>query len=469
MDEASARGVGLVRPPGLRLLVTGAFVTFQSAVSWEREFLSSRRLLVQLFLQAGGILRAHYVWRHVQSVAEFLDVATARAEFALPGTPDFHPVSRPVILQHLHLDVAIDPDAGSVTGCCTMLCVGNAESSSAIRFDASDLEISEVRIDGSADPIAHRYDGRYLDVPLSEPLPFGGMINVAVTYRVIRPALGLYFVGPTAGSPDTPVQVWSQNQDDDARYWMPCMDDPGMKMTTSVRATVPISLTAISNGVPGTDGPQPVGKAGWHAFLWQQTTPHPIYLFTLLVGPFEEHIDAGDSPELRWYTLPKHAEASERAFKNTRKMLNFFSEFTSRPYAWPRYGQVAVDDFVFGGMENTTLTTVTTRVLPDERASLDFSADSLVAHELAHQWFGDLVTCREWSHAWLNEGFATYFDALYQEHDLGRDEFHYQLLELARGYFAEDSGRYSRAIITRQFAEPIDVFDRHLYYKGAWV
>ncbi len=126
-------------------------------------------------------------------------------------------------------------------------------------------------------------------------------------------------------------------------------------------------------------------------------------------------------------------------------------------------------DFIFGGMENTTATTLTDTILYDERAALDFDADALVAHELAHQWFGDLLTCRDWAEGWLNEGFATYSEYLWREAHEGRDEADHELDEWGEQYFAEDAGRYRRIIATNVYDEPIDIFDHHLYEKGGRV
>jgi aminopeptidase N len=146
-----------------------------------------------------------------------------------------------------------------------------------------------------------------------------------------------------------------------------------------------------------------------------------------------------------------------------------FSRKFGVPYPYPRYAQVFVADFIFGGMENTSATSLTDSVLLDERAAIDYDVDSLVAHELAHQWFGDLVTCRDWGEGWLNEGFATYAEYLWREHHEGRDAADLELEDWADSYFGEDAGRYRRTIATKLYDEPIDIFDHHLYDKGGRV
>ncbi|HEX8951386.1 MAG TPA: M1 family aminopeptidase, partial [Polyangia bacterium] len=162
-------------------------------------------------------------------------------------------------------------------------------------------------------------------------------------------------------------------------------------------------------------------------------------------------------------------EDAPRTFGNTAKMIELFAERTGRAYPWPRYSQITVAEFIFGGMENTSATTLTDQTLHDARAHLDFSSEPLISHELAHQWFGDLLTCRDWSQGWLNEGFATYMELVWKEHSAGRDEADYDRLADQEAYLDEDAHRYRRPIVTNVFHEPIDVFDRHLYEKGGCV
>jgi aminopeptidase N len=150
-------------------------------------------------------------------------------------------------------------------------------------------------------------------------------------------------------------------------------------------------------------------------------------------------------------------------------MIQHFSEVTGVPYPWNKYAQIVVADFIFGGMENTTATTMYEHILLDARAARDVSSDDLVAHELAHQWFGDYVTCRAWYEGWLNEGFATFFEHVWREKRLGRDEYDFGLKGDLEAYVGEAHGRYRRAIVCQDYDAPLDLFDRHLYEKGGLV
>ena len=170
------------------------------------------------------------------------------------------------------------------------------------------------------------------------------------------------------------------------------------------------------------------------------------------------------------YLVPKgRLEDGLRTFARTPNMVEHFSAITGTPYPWNKYAQVVVSDFIFGGMENTTATTMYEHILLDSRAAIDVTSDDLIAHELAHQWFGDYVTCRDWSEGWLNEGFATYFEHVWREKRFGRDEYEYGVKSDLDAYLAEATGRYRRPIVCQDYDAPLDLFDRHLYEKGGLV
>jgi len=167
-----------------------------------------------------------------------------------------------------------------------------------------------------------------------------------------------------------------------------------------------------------------------------------------VVGKFVEiHDSYGDLP-VNYYVLPKYAKDAHLSFSKTPDMLRFFEDKLGIPYPYEQYAQVTVVDFIAGGMENTSITTLTERTLHDEAAHLTERSDGLVAHELAHQWFGDLLTCRDWANTWLNEGFASYLDPLYAEHDLGKDEFLCRMMQTRQGIVMSDTGT-ERAPIVR--------------------
>src|SRR4029077_13269285 len=230
----------------------------------------------------------------------------------------------------------------------------------------------------------------------------------------------------------------------------PCHDAPNERATTEVIATVPRGFTAVSNGRLL----RKTGKGNTATFHWRQDIAHAPYLVTLAVGRFREIKDRWRNRPVTYYCEAGREADARRAFGKTPRMMEFFSRFIGVPYPYAKYAQVAAADFIYGGMENTSATTQTDSALLDQRVSIDYSSDELVAHELAHQWFGDYLTCKDWSHAWLNESFATYFDALFKRFDKGEDEFLYALRGNAEAYFAEDKEHYRRPISTNVFKRP---------------
>lgn len=389
-----------------------------------------------------------------------------RRAFALAEAQPHYAPDRPCDVAHIALTLHLDLAQKTLRGTCATTVRAISEPVASVALDAVDLQIVQARqADGT--PLRYDYDGQRLLVSLATPLRRGDEATVAVEYSVTNPRLGLYFIAPDAAYPDKPVQVWSQCQDEDARYWFPCFDAPNEKATTAITITVPQPYFALSNGtLVETRHDAAAGTSTYH---WVQDQPHATYLMTLVVGDFAVHTELLDGLPVQWY-VPRGREADgQRAFGDTPEMLRFFSAKIGLPYPWSKYAQVAVADFIFGGMENTSATTQTDLTLHDARAHLDFSSNGLVAHELAHQWFGNLLTCKQWSHAWLNEGFATYFDALFHEHHKGTDEFRYLMHQNAKNYFREDAEEYRRPVVTNVYKEPIDLFDHHLYEKGSLV
>ena len=361
------------------------------------------------------------------------------------------------------LDIALDMEKGQVAGTATIDLTPIVDGLRTIALDAVDLAVHGVRCNGRSIP--YENDGRMLTIVLGRARKAGSRITLVVDYDA-RPRRGLYFNRPDDAYPNRPWQVWSQGEDEDSRYWFPCYDYPNDRVTSEMVVTVPAQYFALSNGRLEEARDNADDTKTYH---WKQEQPHATYLTTLVVGEFAQIEEQMDGIPVQYYVPVGREEDGRRTLGQTPDILRFFAEKTGVPYPWDKYAQVMVADFTFGGMENTSATTLTDTVLHDERAHLDFSADPLVAHEAAHQWFGNLLTCRDWAHAWLNEGFATYFELLYKEHHEGLEEFVHARTQEAQAYFAEDRGRYRRPIVCDTYDAPIDLFDRHLYEKGGLV
>ena len=374
---------------------------------------------------------------------------------ALLGVPPVYAPDRPFDTVHIFLDLDVNLKAKRLAGRCRTTIKPRREGLKRVEFDAIGLKVAKVTLDGK--PVKFKVAKTTLELTIGTALREGTEYEIEVDYSVTDPAAGLHFV-------QKPEQMWSQSQPEDARRWFPCHDTPGEKATSEVRATVPAGFRAVSNGElleHSTKG----NKEVWH---WKLDRPHSIYLITLAVARFAEVVTEWDGIPIVYYCEKGREEDAKRGFKKTAAAMRILSEKTGVRYPYSRYAQVAVAEYP-GGMEHTTATTQTDACLIDAQAATDHDLDTLVAHELAHQWFGDLVTCAEWPHAWLNEGFATYSEVVFLREDRGEDEALYELLLNRRVYLDEDSGRYRRAIVCRTYKDPWTIFDRHLYEKGCWV
>jgi aminopeptidase N len=359
----------------------------------------------------------------------------------------------------------MDPEEKKLEGTAHITFSALVDTLTRLEFDAVELDIKDVKL--SAGRIASfENTGRELIIYLDKALKASESLTVSIRYSG-EPRRGLYFIGPDKYYPDRPYQAWTQGEDEENRYWFPSYDYPNDRATSEVVLTVPYKYTGISNGVL-VEAKDEKTK-GTRTFHWKQDIPHSNYLTSIVVGEFTITMEKVEDIELQYYVPKGREEEAKRSFDNTPKMIRFFGDYFGVKYPYPRYAQVVVADFIFGGMENITSTTLTERTLHDKRAHLDFTSDDLVAHELGHQWWGDLLTCRDWSHAWLNEGFATYCETLFKEHDLGRDEAAYYQMKDQEDYMEEDEERYRRPIVSKTYIQPTELFDRHLYEKGGLV
>ncbi|MGB7443064.1 MAG: M1 family metallopeptidase [Coleofasciculaceae cyanobacterium] len=384
--------------------------------------------------------------------------------FELPGARPHYNPDRPGQVKHIFLNLELDFAKQSCSGVCTITLTPICNGIKQLVLDAVSLTIESVQIESTAQPFD--YDGEQLHIRLLEATEAAKDIKIAIAYGVENPQRGIYFIGPNQDYPNKPTQVWTQGEDEDSRFWFPCFDYPGQLSTSEIRVRVPKSLIAISNGeliATEEDGESKI-------YHWLQQEIHPTYLMTLAVGDFAEIRDEWQGKPVTYYVEKGQEEDARRSMGKTPRMMDFLSKKFGYPYPYPKYAQVCVDDFIFGGMENTSTTLLTDRCLMDERAALDnMRTESLVVHELTHQWFGDLVVIKHWSHAWIKEGMASYSEVFWTEHEYGKDDAAYYLLGEARSYLEEDSSRYRRPIVTHIYREAIELYDRHLYEKGACV
>jgi aminopeptidase N len=315
--------------------------------------------------------------------------------------------------------------------------------------------------DGAALP--YSYKDAHLAVTLPRPLSYGEKVSIVVRFSQKNPKTGMKFIDAAASHP---AQINTYSWPEDAHHWFPCFDDPIDKVTDEVIATVPGDFKVLSNGrLEGMSEDRAAGTKTWH---WSQDKPHPVYCIMLAAGPYEIVKDSlGDLPVDAW-VYPKDVADAPRSFRKTPKMIEFYGRVFQYAYPWAKYDQVCVAGYG-GGMEATTATILGQGTIHDARADGDFPSDSLVAHELAHMWWGDLVTERSWADVWLSESFATYSEYLFTRFDRGEDEGALNLDGKKDEYLREARDRYIRPIVFNRYIRPWDIMDGHSYPKGAAV
>ncbi|QQR92261.1 MAG: HEAT repeat domain-containing protein [Candidatus Iainarchaeum archaeon] len=360
----------------------------------------------------------------------------------------------------IRLDLKVDVKKKTAEGSCKTEIELIHKHDEWIAFDAVEMQIQKVLVNGKS--VKFEYDKKHIKIHSKHIAQRG---SVEIFYRVSNPPLGIFFIHPTKDQPHKPYQAWTHSEAQEARYWYPCQDQPETKCPIEMHITAEKPFKVIANG----DLVGVKTKGNWQTYSWKFDHPNPSYLNAFMIGDFAEVKEKWGKVDILYYGDKGREEDLKRSFGKTPKMMQAFSEFTGYPYPHKKYAQIAVHDFIFGGMEHTTCTTQTEEALQDAIADAENNdwPETLSSHELAHQWFGDLITCKDWQHGWLNEGFARYFEAVWQEHAYGKDAYDYDIYENYLTYMDEDKLKYRRPIVTNVYMEPSNLFDSHLYEKGA--
>lgn len=388
-----------------------------------------------------------------------------RRPFSKPGTPRQAERIRFFDVKHVKATLELDTRKREVRGSVTHTLSPLHPYLTRVELDCgSALKVTRVSVGTPPIPCVFTTKNEKLLVTLDKAYGPGDTLDLTIEYSG-SPAHGLRFVVADPAYPEKPLSIWTQGESEDTHHWLPCYDYPNDRATTEMIITVEKPLFVVSNGSLVETRHNDNGTATYH---WKMDVPHVSYLISLAVGDFAVYHDrVGDLP-LDYYVAKKTDEATARRFMGkTPAMIRFFGAKTGQPYPYVKYAQTCLPEFG-GGMENISATSMTDSVLRDDIAALEGDADGLVAHELAHQWFGDLLTCKEWSHLWLNEGFASYFDPLYMRHERGEDTFRLEMDGALSGYLRDDHG-YRRPIVEPRYESSMTMFDGVTYAKGACV
>jgi aminopeptidase N len=397
----------------------------------------------------------------VGALALLSALACRSSNVAPPATiaREHAPRVEPVDVEHYGLELTLLPEERALEGRCLVRFAVVGARLETLELELEGLEVTAVR-DASGEELDFRQAGGRLAVELGRELVRGDLAEVVVEYGG-RPAKGLWFVAGEDGEVD---QAWTQGECVDAHWWFPCLDHPADRATSELLVHMPADWVAVAAG----ERVELVERGETRSERWRMATPHPAYLMTLCAGEFRVLEDEWDGVPLVALADPALAEWMPAAFEETDEILAFFSELTGLRYPYPKYAQACVSNFPFGGMENISATTLTETTLTDAAGRLDGGSHGLVAHEAAHQWFGDLLTCATWSEIWLNEGFATYLTNLYFEHSRGVDDFRVRMRDAQESYMAADVGAARRPTVHAVYRDPFDLFfDGKAYAGGA--
>jgi aminopeptidase N len=368
--------------------------------------------------------------------------------------------SREMDVLHYRVNLKVDPVRKSLSGVNEITLVPLNDGFNRCTLDAEYLKVLAVK-DQNGTSLDFDQDDQQVRVRFPKNFTHRDTLRLKIGYELTKANLGLRFIDSTATNPRLVSSDCFPNK---ARMWIPCYDYPNDKATNEMIVTVAHPYKVLSNGklVSITDN-RGDGTWTWH---WSQELPHSTYLINLSIGDYLVIKDSLGSLPINYWVYQWQESDARSAFRKTPHMISFFNDLYRFEYPWAKYDQV-ITPYMGGGAEATTATLLGEGVVMDKNAEQDYSWERVIAHEIAHQWWGDIITLRSWEHTWLNESFATYSDYLYTNNEYGTDEGAWDLRGKRNQYLNEARNRYVRPIVFDRYENPNDNFDSHTYPKGA--
>jgi aminopeptidase N len=337
-------------------------------------------------------------------------------------------------------------------------------------LDAKGFQVNEVKLNDES--VSFEYDSVKLTIPLGRRFSSHEEIKISIDYIAKPDELtkieafknsefkGLYFVNSLKNKPQ---QIWSEGETEYNSCWFPTLDSPNQKHSQEISITVAKDFKTLSNGLLSASK---INDDGTKTDTWVQDLPHSVYLSMIAAGPFEKVVDSTYSNfEVSYYVEPEFKDEAYHIFGRTPEMINYFEELLGTKYPWKKYAQIAVRDYMSGAMENTTATVHGSTIQKNRNQIIDNNDDGVIAHELFHHWFGDLVTAESWANLSLNEAFANYSEYLWATYKYGEDEGDW-LNYIALNQYLNESDSKQEAVIRYNYDSKEDMFDSHSYEKG---
>ncbi|WP_114940674.1 M1 family metallopeptidase [Mucilaginibacter endophyticus] len=409
--------------------------------------------------------------------------AEAQLNHHAPDQPYYHAAAPKINdLIDTRLDVKFDYQKSYLNGKEWVTLKPHFYPTDSVRLDAKGMDIKTIGIveNGKVVPLRYRYeDSLSLAIQLNRTYTEKEHYTLFIDYTAKPNELhdkpgfkldgkGLYFVNPLGKEPGKPTQIWTQGEAESSSCWFPTIDKPDQKTTEQVSMTVPAKYTTLSNGLLIS---QKNNADGTRTDTWKQSLPHCPYLFMMAIGDFKIYKDKWRNKEVSYYLEPDYAPYAKQLFGQTPEMIEFYSKALGVDFPWEKYSQVVVRDYPLGAMENSSATLHGEYVQKSPWDLIDDpngSGGTTIAHELFHQWFGDLVTCESWSNETLNESFAVFGEKYWNEKKYGKDDGDAKRYDELQAYL-NNATAYKQPLTPFIYTDNEGINGANIYDKGGLV